>query len=158
MKHILLTGRVQVGKSTALRKFLENSGIEADGVRTYWKDSDTLLIEPFEGGESMVAAVTDGEYRKAVPAAFEYGAEIIEKSGKKDVIVLDELGRLERCSERFMNAVFEKLRGDKRVLGVIKKESNHFLDKIREMPNLVILEVTEENRDEIPQKIAEYMK
>ena len=158
MKHILLTGRVQVGKSTALRKFLKNSGIEADGCRTYWRDRDTLLIEPFEGGESMVAAVTDGEYRKAVPEAFEYGADIIEKSGKKDVIVLDELGRLERCSERFMAAVFEKLQGEKRVLGVIKKESNHFLDKIRELPNVVIIEVTEENRDEIPQKIEELMK
>lgn len=158
MKHILLTGRVQVGKSTALRKFLKNSGLKADGVRTYWRDRDTLLIEPFEGGESMVAAVKDGEYRKAVPEAFEYGADIIEKSGKKDVVVLDELGRLERCSERFMNAVFEKLQGEKRVLGVIKKESNHFLDKIRELPNVVIIEVTEENRDEIPQKIAELMK
>lgn len=158
MKHILLTGRVQVGKSTALRKFLKNSGLSCDGVRTYWKDRDTLLIEPFEGGVSMVAAVTDGEFRKAVPEAFEYGAEIIERSGNKDVIVLDEIGRLERCSERFMNAVFEKLQGEKRVLGVIKKESNHFLDKIREFPNVVILEVTEENRDEIPQKIAELMK
>ena len=158
MKHILLTGRVQVGKSTALRKFIENSGIKADGVKTFWRDADTLLIEPYEGGESMVAAVTDTDHRRAIPEAFEYGADIIEKSGNGDVIVLDELGRLERCSERFMNAVFEKLRGDKRVLGVIKLESNHFLDKIREMPNLVILEVTEENRDEIPQKIAEYMK
>ena len=158
MKHILLTGRVQVGKSTALRKFLDKSGLKADGVKTYWRDRDALLIEPFEGGECMVAAVTDGEYRKAKKEAFDYGAEIIEKSGKKDVIVLDELGRLERCSERFMNAVFEKLQGDKRVLGVIKKESNHFLDAIRKMPNVVILEVTEENRDEIPQKIAELMK
>ena len=158
MKHILLTGRVQVGKSTALRKFLEKSGLKADGVRTYWRDRDTLLIEPFEGGESMVAAVTDGEYRKAVPAAFEYGAEIIENSGKRDIIVLDELGRLERCSERFMNAVFQKLKGEKRILGVIKKESNHFLDAVREMSNVTILEVTEENRDEIPQKIEELMK
>ena len=158
MKHILLTGRVQVGKSTALRKFLENSGLSADGVRTYWRDRDTLLIEPFEGGESMVAAVTDGEYRKAKKEAFDYGAEIIGNSGKRDVIVLDELGRLERCSDKFMDAVFEKLRGKKRVLGVIKPESNHFLDKIREMPNLVILEVTEENRDDIPQEIAKYMK
>ncbi|MBQ8830296.1 MAG: hypothetical protein IJ017_01710 [Oscillospiraceae bacterium] len=147
-----------MGKSTALRKFLVKSGLTADGVRTYWRDADTLLIEPFEGGKSMVAAVTDTDHRKAKPEAFEYGADVIEQSGKKDVIVLDELGRLERCSERFMNAVFEKLSGEKRVLGVIKPESNHFLDKIREMPNIVIIEVTEENRDSIPAKIAELMR
>ena len=158
MKHILLTGRVQVGKSTALRKFLEKSGLKADGVKTYWRDRDTLLIEPFEGGESMVAAEKDGEYRKAKKEAFDYGAEIIKRSGKRDLIVLDELGRLERCSDKFMDAVFEKLRGDKRVLGVIKKESNHCLDKVRELSNVVILEVTEDNRDKIPQKIEELMK
>lgn len=158
MRHILLTGRVQVGKSTALRKFLQNSGLSADGVRTYWCDRNTLLIEPFGGGESMVVAVTDGQYRKAKKEAFDYGAEIIKDSGKKDVVVLDELGRLERCSDKFMAAVFEKLQGEKRVLGVIKKESNNFLDKIRALPNVVIVEVTEDNRDEIPQKIEELMK
>jgi len=57
-----------------------------------------------------------------------------------------------------MNAVFEKLGGEKQILGVIKRENNEFLDKIRALPNVVILEVTEENRDSIPEKIAEYIK
>ena len=159
MKHLLLTGKVQVGKSTALKTFLEKNGISADGYHTVWLDKDTLAIQPYEGGERKIAAVTDENgRRKAVLDGFEYGAELVENSGTKDVTVFDELGRLERCSERFMNAVLEKLRGEKPVLGVIKRENNEFLDKIRAMPNIVILEVTEENRGEIPRKIEELMK
>ena len=158
MKHVLLTGAVQVGKSTALRKFLENTGYSADGYRTYWKDKNTLYIAPFgESVEGIPAAVTADEKRQPIPEAFDNAAEFIKNCGKKQLIVFDELGRLEQCSESFMTAVLEKLQGEKPVLGVIKKEQNSFLDRIRSLSNVVILEVTEENRDLIPQEIEKYI-
>lgn len=158
MKHILLTGAVQVGKSTALRTFLKNSGYSADGYRTYWKDRKSLFIAPFGTDEAGVcAAITVENRRTAIPEAFEYGAELIKSSGQKQIIVFDELGRLEQCSESFMQAVYEKLGEDKQILGVIKAESNPFLNKIREMPNVTILEVTKENREQIPQEIERMM-
>ena len=157
MKHVLLTGAVQIGKSTALKRFLVKHGYCADGYRTYWKDKDTLYIAPFDGSEGVCAAVTEKGVRRALPEGFEYGASLIENSGKKQLIVFDELGRLEQCSDRFMNAVFEKLKGEKPVVGVIKKEKNPFLDKIRENPNVIILEVTEDNRNRIPEEIEKYI-
>lgn len=157
MKHVLLTGEVQVGKSTALRKFLEKYGYTGDGYRTYWKDKGTLYIAPFGKEGGMCAAVTESGIRKVVPEGFGYGASLIENSGNEQLIVFDELGRFEQCSERFMNAVLSKLNGEKPVVGVIKKENNPFLDRIRENPNVVILEVTEENRNSIPDEIRKYI-
>lgn len=157
MKHILLTGEVQVGKSTALRKFLKKYGYTADGYRTYWKDRSTLYIAPFGREEGVCVVATEDGTRKVVAEGFEYGASLIEGSGNEQLIVFDELGRFEQCSQRFMDAVFSKLNGEKTVLGVIKKENNQFLDKIRENPNVVIVEVTESNRDEIPDEIRKYI-
>jgi nucleoside-triphosphatase len=79
------------------------------------------------------------------------GADIIRRSGRRDIIVIDELGRMEETCELFKAAVFEKLAGSVPIVGVVKKADCAFLDAVRAHPNAEILTVTEENRDGIPE-------
>ena len=154
--HILLTGRVQVGKSTALNRYIKSRGISADGYRTYWHDPDTLFIAPYGASDpGRTAAVTVNFKRVPITETFDgYGASLVRSCGKKQLIVFDELGRLETHSQLFTSAVLRKFDGSVPILGVIKPEHNAFLDAIRAKPNVITIEVTEENRDFIPDEIG----
>lgn len=158
--HVLLTGRVQVGKSTALNRFIAKNNISADGYRTYWRDPDSLYIAPYGAADSgQAVAVTVNFRRVPIIDVFDsYGAGLVRSSGKKQLIVFDELGRLETRSEAFTEAVLHKFDGDIPILGVIKPEHNDFLDAVRAKPNVLIIEVTRENRDGIVGEIEKHLK
>ncbi|MBE7003681.1 MAG: hypothetical protein E7425_05255 [Ruminococcaceae bacterium] len=162
---LFLTGEIQVGKSTALRRFLEMSGLEADGLMTFWRgrydDLRELCIAPYGDEQAGRVCVRHkaGSPPEVYSAVFDgYGADIITASGKRDAAVLDELGRFERNSPRFCAAVIRLLDGDATVLGVIKPENGLLLDAVRAHPKVRVLTVTEENRDGIPDEMMRIFK
>ena len=83
-----------------------------------------------------------------------YGAEILAASGKRDVVVMDELGFLESDAIEFRQAVMRHISGHIPVLGVIKPVSNEFLDEVRSSPRVEVCEVTVENRIEVSERLA----
>ncbi|BEP28883.1 hypothetical protein HLPR_12140 [Helicovermis profundi] len=85
----------------------------------------------------------------------EYGVKILKKSffSSANIIIMDELGFFERKSKKFTKEVFKILKSDKRVLGVIKKRRNEFLDGVVNLENVKVIEVTLSNRDKILDEI-----
>lgn len=71
-----------------------------------------------------------------------------------DVILVDELGPMELHSHRFIESVEAALSSQKHVLGTIHKRANHPL-VIAVKSRYTILEVTNENRDELPLQILQ---
>ena len=159
--HIFLTGEKQVGKSTIVRKFISQSGLSADGFVTYWEEDG-------DGGRSLYlsrfgAALQPGERflimhsseqrpgsSDAVLRVFDvHGSGILDGSGNCDVIVMDELGFIESKAAEFQKAVMRRISGSVPVLGIIKPLRTEFLDRIRANPNVVVREVTVENRDDV---------
>lgn len=87
------------------------------------------------------------------------GIELLNQNG--ELIVMDELGRFELEAEKFKKEVFSLLASEKIVIGVIKAESNPFLDKIRQRDDLKIYKLEEYNKQqwqEILNKILENLK
>lgn len=64
-------------------------------------------------------------------------------------MLMDELGFMENEAELFQEAVIETLKSGVPVLGVVKKKSSPFLDRVRALAGVRIIEVTEENRDSL---------
>lgn len=96
-----------------------------------------------------------GGERQVFPEAFDAaGTALLERKGPFDLLLMDELGRMELRSPGFRSAVLRALDGDTPVLGVIKPEHNEFLDAVRAHPKVKVLELTAENRDEMPARIA----
>lgn len=157
--HILLTGEIQVGKTTIIQKFLSQSGLSADGFMTYWTQDDSgnrsLYLSPYSTGlhiaeRHLIACSADCTSLRTEKAAciFDvYGSEILSASGKQDVIVMDELGRLESEATVFQAAVMRHILSDVPILGVIKPAQTEFLGKIRAHPAVETHEVTLANRD-----------
>lgn len=156
--HIFLTGPVQAGKSTAIKKYLTARGpMRLGGFVTVSDFGDTdgqlaqVLLRPAadaDGGYRVGLRLNDGGF-EAYPAVFdEHGPAMF--SGECDLILMDEVGIMERGAEQFSRAVLRTLDGSTPVLGVLKAKSSPLLDSIRSHPNVCIIEVSEANRDSIP--------
>jgi len=76
-----------------------------------------------------------------------------------DVIIIDEVGKMEVESQGFVDAVNEALDCDKPlILTLHKKSRNPLLQDIRRRDDLRILEVTPVNRNLLPYKIMNLMR
>jgi nucleoside-triphosphatase len=161
-RHVFLTGEIQIGKSTAIRRFLRASGVDADGFVSrivFSEGRRELHIARFDtsGGvtDSRLAAIVGTPRAAARGEAFDsHGAGIVESCGARRLIIFDELGVLEENATRFKTAVIGKLGGRVPALGVVKKAESAFLDAIRGRPDVDVITVTAENRDEIPELLA----
>lgn len=164
IKKVFLTGDVQVGKSTAIRRFLEENGIAVRGFRTCLNRQNYHLnmeILGAENSEVFEVAAREAEGQRPVPdlEAFDRGGRLLRQldlSGAS-MVLMDELGYMERNALEFRGAVSELLEGELPVIGVLRsKPDGPFWQMLHQREDTVVLTVTLENRDEMPQIIASY--
>lgn len=162
-KHIFLTGERQIGKSTAVSKALQMLNVTPGGFRTAGANvkedgSSDVMLYPAEmrPEDGQKAAHRMPDKREAYPEIFDtYGASLLKRPAK--LILMDELGFLESDAKTFQQTVFETLDGATPVLGVIRNKKTAFLDAVRARDDIILLTVTKENRDFIPEKIVYFM-
>jgi len=157
--NIFLTGKIGAGKSTAIRSFLRKTNLSYGGFKTKLR-ANLVVLRDLASNKTEVVARRDGQNWKVIKNGFEgLGKFAIERAlTEKDIVVMDELGRFELDCREFQKAVFSAINGDSNVLGVLKNESNPFLDRIRSLKEIVIVEVTEDNREFIPELIEKNIR
>lgn len=162
MNNLFLTGRIGVGKSTILKKALNNINLSIGGYMTdrifegpYRRYVARSLKNPSEG-YTIVRSDSRNKSKVCFPEAFEKGlVPILDKSLKDDdMIVMDELGSAEDDIDIFTSKVFELLDSKKIVLGVIKDEDCKFLNAIRSRKDVMVIRITEDNRDYIWEEVS----
>ena len=155
--NLFLTGEIQVGKSTLLRKLLKENGLRPGGAETGfgpWRaESERSLFlypygEPDYGPASVCCRMGPG-WKTAYPEVFDgRGAALIRAAlgdPNVDVVVLDELGYLEQDAREFRSAVLEALASPKPVWGVLRLGGGCWTD----IDLGKIITVTKENRNEL---------
>lgn len=166
MKHIVIAGKRHTGKSTMIRRLLENYDGPVYGFHT---DHGTCMTPGYRSyfmykiGEERVDSeenhIGDGMAGKGIfykDTFNNYGVRCLE--AKPDgIIVMDELGFMEAAAEEFCSKVLELLDGDIPVLLATKAghEDVEFLNKVRDHVNVTTYYINEENRDEIFHDIKE---
>jgi len=85
------------------------------------------------------------------------GVEAIRRAVREaDAIAIDEIGPMELHSKAFVEAVREALRSRKPLIATIHYKARHsLLNEVRNMKNKEIITVTLENRERLPEIIAE---
>ncbi|WP_411681363.1 nucleoside-triphosphatase [Clostridium thailandense] len=159
IKNIFLTGQIRIGKSTLLNHTLEKINGKIDGFRTlrYYEENELKgfymkgLCEQNQSKELAFIGHCLGENQlRAVSKTFDtYGVEILNNclNKKVDLIVMDELGFLERNAKLFQNKVWEALDSNIPVFGVLKQKDTSFLQSIRNRKDVELVLVTLENRN-----------
>jgi nucleoside-triphosphatase len=164
----LLSGEPGTGKTTIIKEVLskvnKSAGgfyteeIRSQGVRQGFKIitldgqnavlSHTGVRSPHRVGKYGVD--TDSMDKVAVPA-------LKQAIQSNDIIVIDEIGKMELFSQPFKDAVIEALQSEKKVLGTIMLASHPWADKIKERPEVEVIIVTRFNRSDVTDKLLNWL-
>ena len=153
-----ITGLPGSGKTYALLRVIEM--LQDGEVKTGFTVRNLL------SGETEVFASTEFE-SKVMVGKIGVDLNTLEAVGVKaireaceccDIIVIDEVGKMEVESEAFIEAVKEALDAEKpMIITLHKKSRNPLLQDIRRRDDVRILEVTPTNRNILPYKIVRLM-
>lgn len=170
-----ITGMPSVGKTQTLIKIIEKiekSGYKIEGMITEpmieRKKRVGFYVEDWLTREKEVFAHLDldskdrvGKYGVDLNVLERIGVPAIEKAindEEIDVIIIDEIGKMEMLSEKFCEVVTDALDSDKPILVTLHKKSRTpLLQDIRRRDDIRILEVTAVNRNLLPYKIEKIM-
>jgi nucleoside-triphosphatase len=153
----LLTGMPGTGKTSIIKQAITQSKRNAGGFFTQEIRSvgirEGFKIVTLEGKEDILAHIAiDSPYRVG-----KYGVDIsvLETTGvdaiysaiaSNDIIVIDEIGKMELFSSRFITAVQDALSSPKKVLGTITLKPHPLADTIRLNRNIRVAELTRNNQ------------
>jgi nucleoside-triphosphatase len=166
---ILLTGRPGVGKTTVVKEVLEKLGGRAGGFYTTeireGGRRQGFKISTLDGQEGILSHVKI----KGSPRVSRYGVNLkdLEEVGvaalqqaveEADRIVVDEIGKMELFSEKFRKSVMEAVQSEKVVLGTVMAGPHPWVDALKALPQVTVLEVTLDNREKMAQSVIELIQ
>jgi nucleoside-triphosphatase len=167
-KAYLLSGEPGSGKTTIIKEVLSKANKSAGGFYTEEIRSQGVR-QGFQivtlDGKSAVLAHTSvssphrvGKYRVDIDNMDKVAVPVLRQAiQSKDIIVIDEIGKMELFSQSFKDAVIEVLQSEKKVLGTIMLASHPWADKIKERPEVEIIIVTRFNRSDVTDKLLNWL-
>lgn len=168
-KHILLTGKPGIGKTTVIKKIAPLLGTEAGGFFTeeirVMERRMGFRVVTLDGEEDVLAHVECnsnykvGKYRVDLDSFERVAMPALENAIKhKSIIIIDEIGKMELFSMKFRALVSNILDGEKSLLCVIKENNDAFTDTIKKRKDVTVVTVNYENRETLPEKVIEMLK
>ncbi len=168
---VLLTGEPGCGKTTAIKKICEMltargrkvGGIVSGEIRDRGVRAGFSLEDLSTHETGILAHVSQrdgppvGKYRVNLADIQRIAVTAIKRAiAEADVIIVDELGPMELNSMPFILAVEMALATQKHLVVTIHKRASHYLiAAIKSNPAYQILEVTLNNRNELPKTVTE---
>ena len=165
--HVFLTGERGIGKSTVVRAAARLTGRPCYGFCTRFETEDrhasALYLVPPDYNEtpdpSFQAAIWQNGRLIPVDGCFDRLGVRLLKEGQRHpegIILMDECGHVERKEMMFRQEIAACLNGKIPVLGVLRL-GQEWHDPIRRHPAVRVLTVSRENRNELPQMVADLL-
>jgi nucleoside-triphosphatase len=167
---ILLTGLPGCGKTTAIIQIMENlKDTKAVGFYTQEIREDNtrkgFCWTRLDGATGILAHVnTKSSYKVG-----KYGVDIagFEKSvvpildinrTDAELFIIDEIGKMECFSKKFITTVRHLFTSDKSVLAAIAKKGKGLISEIKKYPGVRLFNLTNQNRDKTIDEISQILK
>ncbi len=168
-KACLLTGSPGVGKTSLIKQALSRlqgraGGFFTEEIRTGGVRQGFRIVT-LDGRSAALAHIDiKSPYRVS-----KYGVDIegLEKVGvaalrdatqECDLVVVDEIGKMELFSAGFREAVMEAMSSGKRVLGTIMLSSHPWADQIKRHPEVALITVTRVNHHQALEQVLDWLK
>jgi nucleoside-triphosphatase len=162
---ILLTGPPGCGKTTVVRKIADIlqgrvSGFYTEEIRDADRQRIGFRVVTLDGREGELARKASGSgprvgsYRVNVES-FERVAIPSLEIGESGILVIDEIGKMECCSDRFVRSVQKAFRSEIAILATIPLHGGgSFIESIRRRQDVETVLVARENREALPERLA----
>jgi nucleoside-triphosphatase len=165
---LLLTGKPGTGKTALIKEALARTGVKAGGF--YTEEIRTggvrqgFRIVTLDGQEAILAHVSISsqyqvsKYGVDTDSLNRVGVSALLKALKEsDLIVIDEIGKMELLSPRFKESVTQAINSGKKILGTIMLNPHPFADEIKRHPEVELLPVTRDSRSEVTRRVLDWL-
>lgn len=166
-KHILLTGEPGIGKSTIIQTIITSFNGPIKGVYAEEENIDGertgFFLRTLEGKsdylahQNMLSTHRIGKYGVNVAAIESLAVPSISPLDDS-LVIIDEIGLIQLCAPHFLEAVIYALDHAPRVLGTISMHNTEEFLKIKQRPDVQIIEVILENRNTLPTVILNFLE
>lgn len=167
--NMLLTGEPGSGKTTLIKEVISMVEKTAGGFYTEEiRERGTrkgFKIVTLEGKEAVLShvdiksAYRVSKYGVDIGAVDEVAIPAMEEATKNcDIVVIDEIGKMELYSSGFKDALTKALDSGKRVLGTVMLASNSVADNIKKRPDVGTIQVSRTNRDQVHKDLLSWLQ
>ncbi len=165
---LLLTGTPGIGKTTVIRKVAAAlpthriGGFYTEEIRKSGQRQGFRLVT-FNGEQGIIAHVGfDHRFRVS-----KYGVDVAEIdrfanaalniANDIDVYLIDEIGKMECFSERFISRI-QALRGiDKPLIATVAKKGGGLIEEVKQWPESELWQVSRNNRDAVVEQVIVWL-
>ena len=167
-KALLLTGQPGTGKTALIKEVLARTRIKGGGF--YTEEIRTggirqgFRIVTLGGQEAVLAHVSISsphqisKYRVDTDALDRVAVAALRQALKEsDLIVIDEIGKMELLSPLFRETVTLAINSGKRVLGTIMLSPHPFADEIKRHPEVEVLLVARDNHPQAMNNVLSWL-
>ena len=157
---LLITGAPGSGKTTLIRAVVAESALKAGGFVTEeireGGERVGFRVSSLDGRVGILAHIRAvkgprvGRYHVDVPAFEAVGVSALEAAtAEADLIVVDEIGKMELCSPRNVQALEAALASRKPILGTVLQAPHPWIDGLKQRPRVELYRLTERNREDL---------
>jgi nucleoside-triphosphatase THEP1 len=157
--NIFVTGPPRCGKSTLIERVVGRiqkpmTGFFTQEIRERGKRVG-FSITTLDGKEGVLAhqeiksRFRVGKYGVNLGHIDEIAVPSMIPSKADEIVVIDEIGKMECFSPLFRQTLVKVLDSENPVLGSIAMKGGKFIQKVREREDVLLVHVTEKNRDEL---------
>jgi nucleoside-triphosphatase len=165
---ILLTGLPGCGKTTAVMKIAERldrklrlAGFYTEEIREAGRRVG-FRWHRLDGRTGTLAHIKT----KSLHRVSKYGVDLASFESQAvsvldpeapdvDLFVVDEIGKMECFSEKFVDSMRRLLKSDKSVLATVAQKGPGLIQQVKSYPGVELLHLTRENRDEMTRQVAD---
>jgi nucleoside-triphosphatase len=164
-KNILITGVPGIGKTTIIVRLLEalkdfcaagfyTKEIRRGGIRKGFELIDLNGRKSLLSHVSIKSPFRVSKYGVDLQAFDEFLDAIAFFDSSTDLIIIDEIGKMECLSQKF-NTLLEKiLDSEKLLIATIALKGSGIIKRIKERPDIRLFEMTRDNRDSLARDIS----
>lgn len=164
----LLTGQPGTGKTSLIKQAIAESVIGAGGFYTEEIRSQGTRVGfklvTLDGIEAVLSHVDFlkrfrvGKYGVDIDVLNEVGVAALKKATSHcDLVVIDEIGRMELLSTEFREAVREIINSEKRTLGTIMLQPYPYADDIKSLLQVNLLTLTRANYSRVYTDVSKWI-